>query len=794
MRLPFISIPRAALRVAAFTLVTCGAALSELPVYRIGLVVDGPDDRRQQILALMEAEIVELTGNEFDVRFPEEAQLLADGTPDGVRRAVSRLLADPAIDLVLGAGALASHVLAAEVPLQGPLPKPVMAPLIIDTELQGLSPVDGASGIANLSYTVFPSDPAEDLRTFQQVVSFDVVALAYPQSLSNAIPGLPEYYRHAAAAIGARALVLTEVEPDAILQSIPPDVGAVFFPLPSRFGPAAMEHLAQGLIERRLPGFATDTWFVEEGLLAGLHTQADKVRLARRTALNIQRLLLGEEAGSLPVFLGRGDRLTINMATARALGAYPSWAVMTEAVLIGQKRVQAGRLLTLTGMVGEAVAVNLDLAVGQRAVAVGAAQVREARAGLLPQLGLQAAGTAIGADQANAFQTERSLTTTGSVSQVLYSEAARANLDIERRLQRSRQLELDDLRLDIVEEAATAYLGLLRAITLERVQEQNVRLTRRNLELARVRVGIGVSGRAEVHRWESEIATARRSLIEANARRNVAEIAVNRILHRPLEEPFEVAEVGLHDDDLLSHDPRFSRYMASKPSFAILRDFLVDEGLAASPRLQVLDHAIGVRERILIAARRALYLPTLALRGDLTGNLARGGAGSETPPVGGDATWTLGLNASFPLYSGGGKLAGLTRVREELEQLRLQRQAVAERLEQAVRSAAHLAGGSYAGIRLSQDATVAAHRNLTLVEDAYGRGVLSILDLLDAQNAAIVAEEGSASAVYGFLADLMAAERAMGRFFLLEGAAEREAWFERADAFFAGAAAPATSP
>lgn len=769
---------------AALLLLSLAQVAAELPIRRIGMVVDGPNDQRQKVLGYLQAEVNELTRSEFDVQFPAEVQLLADGTPAGVRAALKQLLADDRVDLVVAAGAIASHIAAAELAPQGGLTKPCLAPLIIDPGVQGVPLVDGASGVEDLSYTAFPSDPSQDLKTFQQVVPFDVVALVCSQSLEDAIPGLKDYYRGAAEAIGVRAIVVSQEEPEAILASVPDDVEALFVPLPVSFSAADMGRLVDGLIERGLPGLAVGTWMVEQGLLAGLHTEADMVRLARRTALNIQRILLGERAGSLPVLLGRGDRLTINMATVRALGAYPTWAVMTEAVLINQESAPAARRLTLGGAVEEAIAANLDLAAEARAVAAGEGSVREARALLLPQIDVAASGTAIGEDQANAFQAQRSMATTGSVSQVLYSEAAWANLDIERKLQRARERDLDELRLDIVEAAAEAYLNLLRSMTLERVQEQNLRLTRRNLELARVRVAIGASGRSELYRWESEIATARRSLIRANSQRNVAEIAVNRILHRPLEEAFEVEPVGLYDEQLMSHDPRFYRYLESKPSFAILRDFLVKEGLAASPVLRSLDLAIGVRERVLTSARRALFLPTVAVRGDVTGSMARGGAFSDEPAPGGDATWSLGLSASFPLYSGGSKIAGLARVREELAELQLTRQAASDRLEQAIRSAAHVAGASYAAISLSQDAAVAAHQNLELVEDAYGRGVVSILDLLDAQNAAILAEAGAASSIYDFLVDLMSAERAMGMFYIQADEAGREALFERAEAYY----------
>ncbi len=99
---------------------------------------------------------------------------------------------------------------------------------------------------------------------------------------------------------------------------------------------AGLQQLAQGLIELRLPSFvAIGISQVTAGLLVGLHSDADATRLARRVALNIQRILLGEPAATIPVFFQRSVRLTINTSTAEALGVSPSWSVLTEAKLVG---------------------------------------------------------------------------------------------------------------------------------------------------------------------------------------------------------------------------------------------------------------------------------------------------------------------------------------------------------------------------------------------------------------------------------------------------------------------------
>ena len=66
-------------------------------------------------------------------------------------------------------------------------------------------------------------------------------------------------------------------------------------------------------------------------------------RLTRRVALNVQRTLLGEDPGTLPVMLEQESRLTINMATAREIGWYPTWDLLTEAKLINEEEEDIAR-------------------------------------------------------------------------------------------------------------------------------------------------------------------------------------------------------------------------------------------------------------------------------------------------------------------------------------------------------------------------------------------------------------------------------------------------------------------
>jgi len=77
----------------------------------------------------------------------------------------------------------------------------------------------------------------------------------------------------------------------------------------------------------------------------------------------------------------------------------------------------------------------------------------------------------------------------------------------------------------------------------------------------------------------------------------------------------------------------------------------------------------------------------------------------------------------------------------------------------------------------------AARKNLTLVTASYARGIKSIIDLIDAQNSALVADQQAANAVYDFLIDLMAVQRSLGNFFVFAPEPDYTSFMDRLDQY-----------
>ena len=80
--------------------------------------------------------------------------------------------------------------------------------------------------------------------------------------------------------------------------------------------------------------------------------------------------------------------------------------------------------------------------------------------------------------------------------------------------------------------------------------------------------------------------------------------------------------------------------------------------------------------------------------------------------------------------------------------------------------------------------SLVASQVLRRVSDAYGRGIVSVTDLIDAQEADLSSQLAAAQARFNFLADFIDVLRATGSFDVLLDPGSRNAWYERVDAWF----------
>ena len=741
---------------------------------RVALILDQRSARFQPLIDAFRREIQSF----FQ---PGEIELLpdraGDGTIAGLEAEIQRAFRDPSVSVVVTMGSIGSHLVARS----GPPPKPAIAAMVVDAAWQSLPQRDGMSGVPRLTYVDQSYPVAETVAEFHRLIPFRKLAVLMDRDLLRAIPTMSASISALVRAAGSEGEVVPSgASATDILAALPAGADAVYLtPVPA-LTDAQYQLLIDGLTARKLPtlSYLADP-DVRMGALASYEPPENWRRRARRVAVDLQRIVAGEDAARLPVRLVSSPRLTLNLETARRIGFHPGPLVRTEAELIGTDSIGPADSLGLADAMQRAVSANLELAAANLEVASGRQDVTLARASLLPQVSSGITETLTRSETAEASlgrQPQRKLDGSLSFSMPLYSEQAWASYGVERRLQEGRTAERDQRRLDVALDAGTAYLDVLRARTQAEVQRSNLFRARANLEVARLREGVGSASRADVYRWQGEVANGRRSVIAAEAQIRVAELELARLLNLPMDKPVAHRAVALGEPRLLALDSAALAVFDDPARVTALTRFLVGEGMDLSPELDRVEATIGAQQRQRTAARRSFWLPSLSLEGGLSNELDRGGAGTVGQPIPGvasgaeDYTWQVRVQASLPLFTGMSREAGRTQAGIDLDRLGIERDGLRQRVEQRVRAALETAASSWAAIRLTRDAAEAADRNYDLVTDAYAGGTAGITTLLDAQSAARNAAESAANAVHDFLLDLLRVERSIGRFGALQPA------------------------
>lgn len=734
----------------------------------VGVVSDGPSLHMDKVVGLINDEIQHLTKNEFIVHLKKEKRLNGGWQRKGIESALSRLYDDPQVDIViaLGFGSAAVAVSLKE------HPKPTIASVILYPQLVN-APVKGnSSGKHNLTYISIQADLATELKTFRKIIDFKNIAILSDSLMLEVMPALSAESSKAAAGMGIKIFpVLHEKKGDDLVSRLPAGMDAVFVGALPRMNEAQIGKLFDDLAKRGLPSYSlTGQRLVEQGALATAVPFESWQRRTRRLALDIQAILFGDDPKDMKVLVEDQRRLVINMKTARRLQISPSIEVLLDAQKLNEAPENESVHYTLSDVADKALLENLGIRASNAGVDAESKRVDEARASLFPTLTIGAAQQ-IRDDSSPSVSTggtaEHQGNTALSLSQVVFNESTWANLDIAAAEQIARVAEAEQIKLDTIQDATTAFLDVMKSNSLKKIRQANLELSHTNLGLARVRAKIGSATLADVYRWESEVAHAKAELLSAKAALKQAKESLNRLLNRPLTEPFSLAPATRYDENLVMTNPALLRMFGNRADFQKLSEILIRDGLDRSPEIASFMAKILAQERSLKSERRSFWMPTVTLAGEYLNTYHDSRSGSLSQE--GDDDWSLSLNMSLPLFEGGARSARAARAKLTLQKLRLELKDTTNAVEQTIRSRMHTVQASKASIDLNRTAAKASRKNFDMVQDAYTEGTTGVVDLVDAQSSYLTAELTAANAVYQYLIDLMRLQRATGSFDFLLG-------------------------
>lgn len=758
-------------------------------VIDIGVLVDQPPADLGTLFAQMTAEITAVVGTAATIR-AEPQNVRANGYDPAVAETIYQEMVDGDIDVILAFGPVTSSVVSGRPVYE----KPTVLFGGVNRDLLELPEGGATSGIPNFTYIISDESYVRDVQTLRSLYDFDRLGLIMPPDMSEAF-GFDDLVRPLMTSLGVEYEIIDYAGLEAVDAALD-GVDAVYL-LESLFIPdAEIEALAQLLIERRIPSFSgARRDDVEMGLMATNQPRQGLESFFRRIALTVESVANGEDLANRTVFFEASPTLTVNFHTARAVGVPIRYSSVATTEFVGAfENPLAERTYSLIELIDEALASNLGLESGRRDVRLAEQDVRSAWSNYLPSVGATVTQSVLDSDLAAASQGQNpqySTDGTLSVTQAVFSPDANAGIAIQRELAGAQRENLRAIEWDVVLDAASVYFtSLILKANLE-IQARNTDATKNNLRIARQSFAAGQTGRGDVLRLESEAARDMQSLVDAVNALEQSFHAINELVNQPVDREIDVADISMEDG--VFSDERFEemRQILDDPSLsAPFEDFLAQEAVTNAPELRIFDYNIDAVGRSARLNGLERFLPTVAAGLDLNRSLHRGGIGAPPAGMGLDQYFTLGVSASIPLFdSNQRRIARHTSLMQQ-DQLRVDREGAALAIERAVRDVVLDLTTEIANIQLSAISESAAEEGLSLAQDAYASGAITLIELLDAQTNFLSAQLARASARYNFLATSVGLQRLVGHFSLLSSDELNDAYMDRFRAFVVNQGGP----
>jgi outer membrane protein TolC len=549
-----------------------------------------------------------------------------------------------------------------------------------------------------------------------------------------------------------------------------------------------MTQLANVCIEKKLPSFtANPVKDVKNGILASNHDQSQLNQFFRRIALTVESIVNDEGFSGLSTKIESNAKLTVNYNTAEKIGLPLKYSLIATTSFVGNpKEIVADKTYTLVSVMQEAIAENLELQTFEQDIQLSQKDVQFAKSDYLPNVTAGVSGSYVDPELAKVSNGQNpEIRTSGNVTlqQTLFSEAANANISIQKSLRDAQQENYNSEALNTVFNAATAYFTALILKANLSIQNQNLELTKYNLKIATENYEAGQAGKSDVLRFRSQLAQNTQQMVEALNQLDQGYYALNQLLNNPIDSKIDVEEAELRKGVFGNYNyEQLGQFLDDPTLRQPFVKFLVQEAIANAPELKALEYNLNATERSERLFGAGRFLPTVALQGQYNYEFSRSGVGTSFPigfPAIPEEYYIVGLNLSLPIFNQNKQNINKQIASIQKEQLKVTRDNVKLRVEKNINDSVLELVNQISNIQLSQVFEDTAKEALELTQTSYANGAVNIVQLLDAQNNYLQAQLASANATYNYLQSSMQLERSLGLFFLLQDESERELFVQR---------------
>jgi outer membrane protein TolC len=328
--------------------------------------------------------------------------------------------------------------------------------------------------------------------------------------------------------------------------------------------------------------------------------------------------------------------------------------------------------------------------------------------------------------QANAYQA------TLSGSQLLFSGGRTgAALAIAREFREVARLGLAEQTAEIELQVRSAYTSALLAQEIASGAQQALEQAEAFLQQERLRLSAGRASELEVLRAEVSRDNLRPQLVQAQNAAELSLLDLKRLVDIPLDAPVAL-----------------TTRLDVPSAEALARPIVAAEAVSRRASVAAAERQVTIAEQNIRIARGA-FLPSVSL----SMNYGKLLYPSSPIELSGDwrTDWTAGVNVSIPLLSGGQRAAQLAQARIQAEQARIQLAQLREGVQLQYAQAAGERERARTAIAARQTTVQAAQRVYDLTVLRYSQGLATQLEVSQARLELLQARTNLAQAVADFL-------------------------------------------
>jgi outer membrane protein len=709
----------------AFIFALSASSLAHAAPFKIGFISNGSVEA-SRIESLIIEELSPLIEDSVSIEF---VSFTASPSPQSYQDQLEQAGSDPTIQAIIAPGFIGSQFLYS----LDQFPKPTFLSWIVNPNLIGGEVKDSTP---NLYWRSTRNDIESTFRSITQVIGQKPVTLVVDSTTAHLGDVFFDGVKKNAEKFGLEFSVTILDRSRSIIEQIAPEI-ALAMVTPMREGSAEVIRQIQS---GNVPVFTFEgPDIVKQGAMMTDLVDANQSLIARSVALDIYGLLQGERLEPGPRWLESEHHLTLNAASAQQMGVDLSINVLSSATVVGFANLKVEGI-ALDKALQWVLDKNPGLAQSRNNIELVNESIIQAKSVLSPQFDAalshtQNSRSGFAVDSGNP---DNNSLASVNYSQVLYSVVDRTNHKTSKLNKVAQQYLNDANQQAAVVNTLNVFLQVLISEASLAAQQENVRLARSNLSMAKKRVKLGSGIVGDVYNSEASIATASSNLLAARIGTLEARRSLMDLSNTNFDENAVMENITLDHPSVAASHRLVEPLLETLSGIQNLASWSAKQAIKDSPSLQASTVAIASNRLQVKAAAKGRYSPEVKLVGQAYHYLDSSTGSSGTTFDNRD-DMSLSINVSIPFWTSGRLSSQVREANNRLIDAELEYRAGRNSAQVAARNAVYSLAQSWQDIKLGKIALTSAEKSLAINQRAYASGALTIENLQSIQNTYISA-------------------------------------------------------